>query len=104
MVKKGEWTLLSNHGRILVYLALNPKCTVQIMAQETGLSIGAVNKIVNTLEIDGYISSIKVGRCKSYRIHPHMPLRHRLEQAHEVGEILSVFGNPLEKNEIQTAK
>jgi DNA-binding IclR family transcriptional regulator len=104
MVKKGEWTLLSNHGRILVYLASNPKSTVQVMAQETGLSIGAVNKIVNTLEIDGYISSIKEGRCKSYQIHTNMPLRHRLEQAHKVGEILSIFGNPLDRNEIQTAK
>jgi DNA-binding Lrp family transcriptional regulator len=90
-VNKGQWTIFSNHGRILIYLASNPKCTIQVIAQETGLSIAAVNNIVRTLEKDGYISRIKVGRRNSYHIHPEKPLRHQLEQKYTLNDLLVAF-------------
>jgi predicted transcriptional regulator len=93
-VKKGEWTLLSNHGRVLNYLAHHQCCTIQLLAQETGLSVAAVQKILKTLDADGYISRTRNGRSNKYLVNLEMPLRHRLEHHHVVGELVSALGGP----------
>jgi hypothetical protein len=88
-MKKGDWTLLSNHGRILYYLASHPKSTIQTIALETGLSTGAVQKIISTLENDRYITRCKDGRSNRYIVHTDMPMRHRLERSRTVGDLIA---------------
>jgi predicted transcriptional regulator len=92
-MKKGEWTFLSNHGRIFAYLSKFPKSTSQEIAQEANLSIRAVQNIIDDLEKEGYIARHKEGRCNRYTIHPELPMRHQLEREHAVGEILQVLGH-----------
>jgi predicted transcriptional regulator len=83
-----KWTFLSNHGRVFNYLAKHPENTTQVIAQEVGLSIRAVQKIIDDLELDGYLHRQRVGRCNHYAVHPEMPMRHRMEAAYAVGTIL----------------
>jgi DNA-binding MarR family transcriptional regulator len=83
-----KWTFLSNHGRVFSYLARHPENTTQVIAQEVGLSIRAVQKIIDDLERDGYLRRQKVGRCNHYVVHPEMPMRHRMEENCAVGKIL----------------
>jgi len=73
-----EWAFLTNHGRVFIYLSRHPRNTAQVIAQDVGLSIRAVQKIIDDLESGGYLHRRKVGRCNHYIIHPEMPLRHRL--------------------------
>lgn len=91
MIKR-EWTFLTNHGRLFAYIAKHPKSTAQGIAQEAGLSIRAVQKIINDLETGGYITRHREGRCNRYTVNPEMPMRHPLEQDHPVGDILLALG------------
>jgi predicted transcriptional regulator len=79
-VNKGEWTFLSNHGRVLTYLAKHPSSTAQELAQEAKLSIRAVPNNINDLENSGYIARHREGRRNRYTINPELPMRHRLEK------------------------
>jgi predicted transcriptional regulator len=90
-MKKGDWTVLSNHGRMLVYLTRHPQCTTQLIAQRMGLSIRAVQKIIDALEHDGYITRRRVGRCNRYLVHSEMPMRHSLERGTPVGSIINAL-------------
>ncbi|MEL7562782.1 winged helix-turn-helix domain-containing protein [Dehalogenimonas sp. 4OHTPN] len=87
-----EWTFLTNHGRILVYVAMHPRTTTQQLAEKAGLSIRAVQHIITDLETAGYIERHKEGRRNSYVVHPEIPMRHRLEQEHTVGDVLHALG------------
>ena len=89
---KSRWTILSNHGRILAYLAKHPTSTNQVIAQEAGLSIHGVQKILDELEEEGYIRREKVGRCNHYVVNPEIHMRHRLEKKYSVGKILTAIG------------
>jgi len=91
-MKKGEWTFLTNHGRLFSYIAKHPKSTAQGIAQEAGLSIRAVQNIITDLEKDGYITRHREGRCNRYTVNPEMPMRHPLEHDHPVGNILLALG------------
>jgi predicted transcriptional regulator len=87
-VKSKTWTFLSNHGRVFAYLARNQNNTTQVMAQEFGLSIRAIQKIITDLEKNGYIDRKKVGRRNNYSVHPELPMRHHMESIFTVGEML----------------
>jgi len=91
-LKKGEWTFLTNHGRVFVYIAKHPQSTTQEMAQEAGITLRAVQKIITELEAGGYIVRHKEGRCNRYSVYSEMPMRHRLEREHAVGDILQALG------------
>ena len=89
---KSKWTILSNHGRVLAYIAKRPISTTQVIAQEVGLSIRGVQQILDELEEEGYIGRQKLGRCNRYIVHPEIPMRHRLERKYSVGQILLAIG------------
>ena len=91
-VVKSNWTFLSNHGRVFVYLSKNPSSTTEKISREVGLSLRGVQKIITDLEAAGYVARHKEGRCNHYTIHAEMPMRHRLEQNHSVGDILLALG------------
>jgi DNA-binding Lrp family transcriptional regulator len=104
-MKKKEWTFLTNHGRILAYIAKHPQNTTQETAQKAGLSIRSVQQIITDLEEEGYIARYKAGRCNRYTIQPELPMRHRLERDHAIGEILLALGcKPSQINEKELAK
>lgn len=91
-MKKGEWTFLTNHGRVLAYLATHEKPTAQEIAYDTVLSIRAVSNIIIDLKKGGYVSWHKEGRRNRYTVHLDRPLRHRLEQNHNIGDVLRAIG------------
>lgn len=91
-MKKGEWTFLTNHGRVLAYIASNSARTTQEIAQEAGITLRTVQKIIADLEAGGYLARHKEGRQNRYTVHPGVPMRHRLERDHVVGDILLALG------------
>ncbi len=97
-MKKKEWTFLTNHGRVLAYIAKHPQNTTQETAQKSGLSIRAVQQIITDLEKGGYIARYKEGRRNRYTIHLEIPMRHRLEREHAVGDILLALGYKTKKD------
>jgi hypothetical protein len=44
------------------------------------------------LQEQGYINKKNVGRCNKYTIRPEMPLRHRFDREHTIGNLLEAIG------------
>jgi predicted transcriptional regulator len=75
----GKWTLLSNHGHVLVCLTRDSEARLRDVAADVGITERAVQKIVRDLQEGGMVSVSKNGRRNSYRIHKKKTLRHDLE-------------------------
>ncbi len=88
------WTLLSNHGHVLVYLARHPDPVLRDVAAGVGITERAAQGIVHDLAEAGYIAIERVGRRNTYAINPTLPLRHPDEADHTVGELLATFTAP----------
>lgn len=87
-----EWTLLSNHGHVMVFLARNPEARLRDLAAEVGITERAAQRIVNELVEDGYLLKERVGRRNHYRLNRRAPMRHPIERDHSVGEFLASLG------------
>ena len=82
------WTLLSNHGHVLVCLARNPDMRLRDVAREVGITERAVQRIVADLERCGFLKIEKVSRNNTYKVQTKATMRHPLEQNICVGEFL----------------
>jgi hypothetical protein len=91
-LRKGEWTFITNHGRVLAYLVKHEKPSMQEIAYNTVLSIGAVGNIINDLKNGGYITWQKEGRRNRYKVYTDRPMRHDLEKDHRIAGLLSAIG------------
>ena len=87
-----NWTLLTNHGHVMVYLGRNPEARLRDLALEVGITERAAQRIVNDLVEEGYLIKEKVGRRNRYRLDRNAPMRHPIERDHSVGELLSSLG------------
>jgi len=87
------WTFLSNHGHILLSIARDPNIRVREIARSVGITERAVQRILGELEEAGVISRLRRGRRTHYEIDEGQPLRHPVEAAHSVGELLRLAGS-----------
>jgi hypothetical protein len=85
-----QWTFLSNHGHVLVCLALDPKARLRDVAASVGITERAVQKIVGDLEAAGVVVRQRSGRRNTYRLNGSVPLRHPLVAHRSVGTLLSL--------------
>ena len=85
-----QWTFLSNHGHVLICLALDPKARLRDVAASVGITERAVQKIVGDLEAAGVVVRQRAGRRNTYRLNASAPLRHPLEAHRSVGTLLSL--------------
>jgi len=87
-----QWTLLTNHGRVLLILASDPDVRLRDVAASVGITERSVQMIVADLEDAGYITRERRGRRNHYVVHSDMSFRHPHEAEHRVGELIEVFG------------
>lgn len=85
-----HWTFLSNHGHVLVCLALDPNARLRDVASQVGITERAVQKIVGDLEEAGVLVRQRSGRRNSYHLNGNAPLRHALEAHRTVGALLGL--------------
>lgn len=88
-----QWTLLTNHGRVLLILAGDPDVRLRDVAASVGITERSVQMIVADLEGAGYITRERRGRRNHYAVHAAMHFRHPHEADHSVGELLGLFGD-----------
>lgn len=86
-----QWTLFSNHGHVLLYLAREPDARLRDVAENVGITERAVQKIVRDLQEGGAISVRKQGRRNRYRINGRKPLRHELEAHRSIGSLVKLM-------------
>ena len=92
-----SWTFLTNHAHVLVCLAQDHEIRLAEVARRVGIGERAVHTIVKDLVEAGYLSREKVGRRNHYQVHPDLPLRHPIEQDHQVTELLRLVKSPRKK-------
>jgi len=86
-----DWTFLTNHTHVLVCVAREPGVRMREIAQCVGITEGAATRIVGELVEAGYLTRHSVGARNFYELHPELPLRHPLEDGHQVGDVLAVL-------------
>ena len=85
-----RWTLFSNHGHVLVCLALDPESRLRDVAGRVGITERAVQKIVRDLQNEGIIDVSKHGRRNRYRVNSQKNLRHSLEGHCTIGQLVTM--------------
>jgi hypothetical protein len=85
---QGVRNLYTNHGLVLMRIAVNPNATLSQIADDIGVKERAVYLIVRDLVEAGFIGKTKVGRRNRYKIDleralnyrpiPHMTLREQI--------------------------
>ncbi|ULE31521.1 helix-turn-helix transcriptional regulator [Mycobacterium sp. IDR2000157661] len=85
------WTFLTNHAHVLLCLAHGGSLTARELGMRIGITERSVQAILADLIEDGYLKKSKVGRRNSYTVNPKGRLRHPLEAAHTVGELIDAL-------------
>lgn len=85
------WTFLTNHAQVMLCIAINQRATAKEMAQTVGVTERAVQRIIDNLETEGYISRFRDGRKNRYEIHRERPLRHPAQGGHTLGDLLAAL-------------
>jgi predicted transcriptional regulator len=91
---KTGWTFLTNHSHVLLCIAADPGIRGRDIAERVGITERSAQSIVSDLVEAGYLTREKVGRRNHYQVHPDLPLRHPIEQDHQVTELLRLVEPP----------
>jgi DNA-binding MarR family transcriptional regulator len=95
MVKKStrerDWTFLSNHGHVMVYLGRHQECLVRDIAADVGITERRAQTILSDLEAAGYISITREGRRNIYTLNSRMKFRHPAEANKPISALLKIF-------------
>jgi predicted transcriptional regulator len=94
---KTGWTFLTNHSHVLLCIAADPGIRGRDIAERVGITERSAQSIVSDLVEAGYLTREKVGRRNHYQVHPDLPLRHPIEQDHQVTELLRLVKSPRKK-------
>jgi DNA-binding MarR family transcriptional regulator len=88
---QSRWMFLTNHLLVLACLARDPELRIRDLANLVGITERATVQILSQLETSGYLTKTRVGRRNHYTVHGELPLRHPLNNALQVGELLRVI-------------
>lgn len=89
--ERATWTFLTNHAHVLLCLARDPEQRQRDLSDQVGITERAAQVILGDLERSGYLRREKVGRRNRYTLDLDQPLRHPLESAHTVGELIDLL-------------
>jgi DNA-binding MarR family transcriptional regulator len=87
------WTFLTNHAHVLIAIRRQPELRQRDIAHAVGITPGAVVRILHDLEEQGYVKAERIGRRNRYSVHADVLLRHPLEAAHSVGDLIDALAD-----------
>jgi predicted transcriptional regulator len=99
-----EWTFLTNHAHVLIYLEREPGATLRRVAEAAGITERAVQRIVAELEEAGFLSRSRQGRRNVYAIHAGLPLRHPIESHRTVEDLLTLVNEGPPRRDRRSAR
>ena len=86
-----QWTFLSNHGHVLIFLAHDPAARVRDIAAAVGVTERSAQIILADLEATGYLTKKRVGRRNEYTIKLEKKFRHPSESHKSIRLLLDIF-------------
>lgn len=90
-----QWTFLTNHALVLLFVARHHRITAREMSTELGITERAIRMIIADLEEAGYLEKSREGRTVKYDVNHRMPMRHSTQQDVAVGDFLETLRTPL---------
>ena len=90
----GSWGFLSNHGRVMLFLAHDPGMRLRDIAARLGITERTAFGIITDLIAAGYLRKRKDGRRNHYQIQAHQPLPEPTSRERTVGEVLALLAGP----------
>lgn len=82
------WSLITNHGAALLYVAEHPDATVREVADAIGVTERAGARILRDLRDEQYLAAKRIGRRNVYELNPKKSLRHPVSEDLAVGDLL----------------
>ena len=86
-----DWSVLTNHARVLVCIAEDPGARLRDLAARLRISERTASTIVTELTKAGYLVKLKDGRRNYYRVQNHLPLPEIVGRKQSIGEVLNVL-------------
>lgn len=71
-----HWYLVSSHGAVLFYVAVNPGCTIKQIAEDMSLTQRTVWGLIGDLRRADMLRVRREGRRHHYTVNPDAPFRH----------------------------
>ena len=87
-----EWTFITNHGLVILYISRNPQCTMREMAAALNVTERTIKRILEDLQIAGYITWQRAGKGNIYEFNSTKELKHELTRDVIVGDLLDLLG------------
>jgi len=86
-----NWGFLTNHARVLLYIARDPGARLRDIAASQGITERSAHAIVADLAQAGYLVKRKDGRRNRYQIEAHLPLAEPGTRELAIGEVLDLL-------------
>ena len=91
MADMGTWSFLTNHARVLLFVAHNPGARLRDLAAGLEITERTAFGIVSELTDAGYLVKEKHGRRNRYQIRRHLSLRESITPKRTIGEVLDLL-------------
>ena len=91
--QKATWTFLTNHSHVLLLIARNPETRMRDLAEAVGITERAVQRIIDELREGGYLTITRQGRRNVYAVRGEPHLRHPVEAARTVGDLIRMVNS-----------
>ena len=86
-----EWGFLTNHARVLLYIAHDPGARLRDIAAGLGITERRAHGIITDLAQAGYVITQKDGRRNRYQVQAHLPVPEPGTREPAVGEVVALF-------------
>ena len=87
--RQRNWTFLTNHAAVLMYVAGHPDAKIRTIGDAVGLMERTTVAIIADLRAAGYLTAQRVGRHNEYSVNLQMPLRRPYHAQSNVGDLLA---------------
>ena len=84
---------MTNHAHVLILLHAEPDLVLREVASRVGITERAVQRIVQELEEEGYLTRERIGRRNHYQITRGKHLRHPVESHCTIDQVLKLISN-----------
>ena len=91
ITKKAEWTFLSNHAHVLIYISKFPEARIRDVASAVGITERFAQKVLRELVDTGYLTTTRNGRRNEYAVNQGLKFRHPLEEGAKISALLGIF-------------
>jgi len=88
-----KWNFITNHGLVLLYISHNPQCTMREMAVALNVTERSIQRVLEDLEAEGYITWQRTGKGNNYEINHTRGLKHELTRDVIVSDLLDLLGH-----------